>query len=56
MMLNLIGSKVMTQKTKIQIAFFLQNRKKWEMEMFAFGAITFGPIEIRPIRDLKMNV
>ena len=40
----LIGTKVMTQNAKTQktqMSFFVQNRKKTEMEIFAFCVLTF---------------
>ena len=39
----------MTQNTKTQetqMSVFVQNCKKWKMEIFAFCIITFEPIEI----------
>ena len=44
----LIGTKVMTQNAKMQktqMSVFVQNRKKPEMEIFAFCVITFEPIQ-----------
>ena len=44
----LIGTKVMIQNTKMQLtqmSVFVQNHKKMKMEIFAFCAIDFEPIE-----------
>ena len=46
----MIGTKVMTQNKemqKTQISVFVQNRKKMEMEIFAFCVITFEEISFK---------